>query len=191
MMLLRVIALPLLILLTSCTAILVETTDEQGIRENPTERTAGAVVEDKSIETKIAVNMKSQQPAFRESHFDVKSYNGVVLMVGQVQSEALRRQATDIASRASAKIKRIHNELEVGENSSMLKRTSDNWIATKVRTKLIANRDVPADQIDVITENGAVYLMGLVSEAEGDNAANVAREVAGVTRVVKVFEYLN
>ncbi len=180
-----------LTLLASCTSILVQTTGGQGIQEDPTERTAGAVVEDQSIETKIVVNMKSLEPAFRDANFHVFSHNGVVLLVGQVPSQALKARATEIASAASIKIKRIHNELEVVDNTNLLRRGNDTWIATRIKTLLIADSDVPAGQVRVITENGAVYLMGLISQTQGDIAANRARNVSGVTKVVKVFEYIN
>jgi len=159
--------------------------------EDPTERTTGAIVEDRSIETKIAVNMKAEDPAFRATSFNVVSHNGVVLLVGQVESNELKAKATEIASRASAKIKRIHNELEVSGRTGLISQGNDTWIATKVRTLLFANGEIPSDQVRVIVENGAVYLMGIISQGEGDNAANVARNVSGVTKVVKVFEYLS
>ena len=181
----------LFFLTTSCTTILVEATGEQGISEDPTERTAGARVEDQSIETKVIVNMKSQEPAFRKANFDVISHNGVVLLVGQVASEQLKNRASEIASQASSKIKRIHNELEVAGKTGLLARSNDTWIATKVRTQLLANKEVPSGQVRVIAENGAIYLMGIIDQASGDNAALLARNVSGVTRVVKVFEYLN
>lgn len=177
--------------LSSCTTILVETTGDAGIQEDPTERTAGAVVEDQSIETKILVNMKSQEPAFRNSRLQVVSYNGVVLMVGQVATETLKAKATEIASQASTKIKRIHNELEVTSNTSFLTRGNDAWIGTKARTLLMTSDEVPSSQVRVITENGSIYLMGLINQSQGDRAANLVRNVAGVNRVVKVFEYIN
>lgn len=180
-----------LLLTTSCTTILVETTGEQGISEDPTERTAGARVEDQSIETKVVVNMKSQEPEFRKANFNVVSHNGVVLLVGQVASNELKNRASEIASQASTKIKRIHNELEVAGKTSLLARSNDTWIATKVRAQLLANKSVPSGQVRVIAENGAVYLMGIIDQSSGDNAALLARNVSGVTKVVKVFEYLN
>ena len=178
-------------LITSCTTILVKTTGEQGISEDPAERTAGARVEDQSIETKVIVNMKSQEPEFRKANFNVISHNGVVLMVGQVVSNELKNKASEIASQASSKIKRIHNELEIAGKTSLIARSNDAWIATKVRTLMLTNSDVPFRQIRVVTENGAVYLMGLIDQSNGDNAARLARNVSGVTRVIKVFEYIN
>ena len=179
------------LLITSCTTILVETTGEQGISEDPAERTAGARVEDQSIETKVIVNMKSQEPEFRKANFNVISHNGVVLLVGQVVSNELKNKASEIASQASSKIKRIHNELEIAGKTSLIARSNDAWIATKVRTLMLTNSGVSFRQIRVVAENGAVYLMGLINQSNGDNAARLARNVSGVTRVVKVFEYIN
>lgn len=179
------------LLLTSCTTILVETTGDQGLQEDPTQRSAGAIVDDQSIETRVLVNLKSQEPMFRDSRLQVVSYNGVVLIVGQVATEELKARATAIASQASSKIKRIHNELEVRNNSSLLARSNDAWIGTKARTVLMTSDEVPSSQVQVIAENGSIYLMGLISQAEGDRAANLVRNVSGVNRVVKVFEYIN
>ena len=184
------VAALLLVMSTGCTSILVATTDENGMQENPGVRTAGTIVEDESIETKVTVNMKSMEPAFRDAHFNVVSHNGVVLMVGQVQSEALKIRAGQIAAEASAQVRRVHNELEVAGQTTLLSRTNDSWISTKVRTQMASNKDVPSGQIRVITENGVVYLMGMLSQAQGDRAALLARNIAGVSRVVKVFEYI-
>jgi len=179
-----------LILNAGCTSILVATTDENGLQEEAGVRTAGTIVEDESIETKVEVNMKSMEPAFRDAHFNVISHNGVVLLVGQVQSEALKIRAGQIAAEASAQVRRVHNELEVAGQTTLLARTNDSWLSTKVRTQMAANSDVPSGRIRVVTENSVVYLMGMVSQAEGDRAALLARNVAGVSRVVKVFEYI-
>ena len=178
-------------LMTGCTTLLSEATGPEGIQENPGKRTTGARIEDQFIETKVAVNLKSQEPAFKNANFDVISHNSVVLLVGQIQSEQLKRRATEIASQASSKIKRIHNEMEVIGKTGLLSRSNDAWISTKVRTQLAVDESVPSGQVKVITENGSVFLMGMVSQQQGDNAAALARNVSGVTRVVKVFEYIN
>ncbi|MBT6056964.1 MAG: BON domain-containing protein, partial [Gammaproteobacteria bacterium] len=144
----------LMLVTTSCTSILVRTTGGQGIEEDPTERTAGAVVEDQSIETKIAVNLRSFEPDFRQANVQVVSHNGVVLLIGQVGSENLKSRATEISAEASTKIKRIHNELEVAGQTSLISRSNDTWIATKVRTLMLANSEIPSSQVRVIAENG-------------------------------------
>ena len=75
-----------MILTTACSTILVNTTNREGIQENPTRRTPGAIVEDQSIETIVAVNLKADNLAFRETRFNVISHNGIVLLVGQIQA---------------------------------------------------------------------------------------------------------
>ena len=179
-----------MILTTACSTILVNTTSREGIKENPARRTPGAIVEDQSIETIVAVNLKADNLAFRETRFNVVSHNGIVLLVGQIESNAMKQKATEIISKASSKIKRIHNELEITEKKGILSRGNDTWIATKVRALMLANEEISANQVRVIVENGAVYLMGILTESEGDTAANVARNVVGVTKVIKVFEYI-
>ena len=178
------------VLATSCSTILVNTTNKDGIQENPARRTAGAVIEDQSIETIVAVNLKADNQAFREARFNVVSHNGVVLLVGQIQNQSLKQKATEIIAKASSKIKRIHNELEISEKRGILSRGNDSWIATKVRTLILANEEVPSNQVKVTVENGVVYLMGILTESEGDKAATVARNVVGVKKVIKVFEYV-
>ena len=178
------------VLATSCSTILVNTTNKDGIQENPARRTPGAVIEDRSIETIVAVNLKADNQSFREARFNVVSHNGVVLLVGQIQNQLLKQKATEIISKASSKIKRIHNELEISDKRGFLSRGNDSWIATKVRTLILASDEVPSNQVKVTVENGVVYLMGILTEAEGNKAANVARNVVGVKKVIKVFEYV-
>ena len=178
------------VLATSCSTILVNTTNKDGIQENPARRTPGAVIEDRSIETIVAVNLKADDQAFREARFNVVSHNGVVLLVGQIQNQSLKQKATEIISKASSKIKRIHNELEISEKRGILSRGNDSWIATKVRTLILANDEVPSNQVKVTVENGVVYFIGNLNEAEGNKAAKLARNVVGVKKVTKVFEYV-
>lgn len=186
----RVVLMTLLLSTTACTTVLTQTTGERGIQEDPYLRTAGTVVEDESIETKVAVNMRSINTAFREASFNVISHNGVVLLVGQIQSEDLKQQATNIASEASVHVRRVHNEMEVAGRRSLLSRSNDTWLATKVRTQLSANDGINANRMRVVANNGTIYLMGIVDRQEGDRATSLARSVGGVLRVVNVFEYL-
>lgn len=186
--------LPLLLLTGllsgGCATILTETTGEQGFEEDPTRRTAGTVVEDESVETRVLVNLRSREPEFRDASINVVSHNGILLLVGQVQSESLIERATEIAADTSSHIRRIHNELEVAGRRSLLSRSNDSWLATKVRTQLAFNEDIDADRIRVIANAGRIYLMGIVDREQGTRIARLARNVGGVSRVVTAFEYL-
>ena len=186
---LPLIVLPLL--LASCAPFLAGTRSEEGIEEDVTQRTAGAIITDESIESRIRINLEAQEPALEEANINVTAHNGVVLLVGQAPTPELKRRAVEIASEASTRIRRIHDEIEVTGNTGFLSRGNDALISTRVRTLLLtSDMDLDAD-VRVITENGAVYLMGVIDREQGDEVAARISDVSGVTRVVKVFEYLN
>ncbi len=182
--------LPLL-LNASCTAILVETTGGEGMREDVTERSVGGVITDETIETRIRVNLASEEGVLGDANIDVTAHRGIVLLVGQVPSPELKQRAVEIASESSTQIRRIHDELEVTGNTSLLTRGNDALISTRVRALLLTNESISDANIRVVTENSAVYLLGVVSREHGDRAAALVSDVGGVTRVVKVFEYIN
>ena len=175
--------------LNGCTSIVSATTSEP-IELNPGKRTLGARVDDNQIETIAKVNISKAHERLKESPIKVDSYNAVVLLTGQVGSAELR----DLAGRTVTNIhsvRQVHNELQVGQPLPMLRRTKDTWLGTKVKTKLLANRDVEGRRIRVITEDGAVYLMGLVSRAEADRITDIVRHTGGANKVVRVFEYID
>ncbi|MGI9251468.1 MAG: BON domain-containing protein [Pseudohongiellaceae bacterium] len=186
---LLVVVLSLAVL--SCKTVAGTIAGEGGITENPSRRTTGTIVEDEALETKIGVNLDSWEPALKDANIDVLSHNGVVLLVGQVPTQELKDRATEIAAETSRKIKRIHNELEIGESISFGKQTSDTWVNTKIRTQFYANNEVPSGQVRHVVENGVAYLFGIVTIEQGERAASVTRNVSGVNRVVKLFEYIN
>lgn len=165
-----------------------------GFKDEPFEdtkgqRSTGNSFDDEIIETKSLVNLDKANPELAQAHVTVTSYNGVVLLAGQVPSEELRQKAADVVSWIGG-IKRVHNELNVSGNTSSLVRSNDAWISTKIKTKLLADSKIEGTRIKVVTENGVVYLMGLLTRAEGDMAADVARKTAGVQKVVRIFEYI-
>lgn len=177
-----------LIWLSGCTAI-VSATSEGPIQEDPGERTLGAAIDDQIIETKALVNIRAADPALDNANIDAVSYNGILLLIGQVPSETLRQQAATIAANIK-RVRRVHNELIVTGKTSLLVRSNDAWLSTKVRSKLAFSDKLDSGRIKVVTENGVVYLMGIVSGQEADIAADLVRQTNGVQRVVRVFEYL-
>jgi osmotically-inducible protein OsmY len=159
------------------------------IEEDPGERTFAQQMTDESIETKALVNINAADEAYDQAHLSVVSYNGFLLLVGQVPSEALKALATDVTRDLEA-VRRIYNELEVGPETSAGTRTNDTWITTQVKSKLLASSDTPGRRVNVVTENAVVYLMGLLTAAEADRSALEAAEVKSVTRVVQLFEII-
>lgn len=177
------------IFLCSCVSI-IDATTSKPIEEDPGERSMGSSLDDSHIETVIAVNLRKADPALREAHIDVTSYNGVVLLTGQVASDDNRSAASDVANRVK-RVRQVHNELSVSGATSILARSNDSWLTTKIKTKLLFTANLNSGHIKVITENGVIYLMGLTTRAEADTAVDVARNTSGVQKVVRVFEYLD
>ncbi len=159
------------------------------IEEDPGERTLGQQMTDESIETKAKVNINAADEGYGGAHLSVVSFNGFVLLVGQVPSEELKTLATDVV-RKIEDVRRIYNELEVREATGAGARTNDTWITTRVKSKLLASSDTPGRRVKVVTENSVVYLMGLLTEAEAERVALEAAEVGVVERVVQLFELI-
>ena len=177
-----------LLLLQGCSSIISAVTPGP-IEEDKDERTTGAYLDDEIIETKALVNIDKADPELAQAHVIVTSYNGVVLLAGQVGTNDLRQLAATTVAKIG-NVRRVHNELSVAGNTTMVARSNDAWITTKVKTKLYTNSETEGGRIKVVTENGVVYLMGLVTREEGDRAADIARKTAGVQKVVRIFEYI-
>ncbi|MDK1023311.1 MAG: BON domain-containing protein [Gammaproteobacteria bacterium] len=160
------------------------------ISEDYGKRTAGALLDDQSIENRSHANIANAAPELRKAHIVVVSFNGVVLLAGQVASNELRNLA-ETTVKNIRKVRLVHNEITVSGPTSMVARSNDTWLTTKVKSRLIGSKNVRANRIKVVTENGVVYLMGLVTRDEADAAVRVARKTYGVQKIVKVFEYIN
>ncbi|WP_017937206.1 BON domain-containing protein [Zestomonas thermotolerans] len=124
------------------------------------------------------------------SHIVITSYNGVVLLAGQTPREELKGLAEQ-AARTVRGVKKVYNELQVLPPTSALARSNDSLITTKVKAQMLADANVPSTRIKVITENGIVYLLGVVSRQEANAATNAAQSVSGVQKIVRLFQYTN
>ncbi len=178
-----------LLALSGCGSLLA-TMEVDTIEEDEGERTWGSFVEDDRIETKARVNIHAADQAFDDGHFNIVSYNGYVLLAGQVPSEALKAKATDVL-REIRGVRRIYNELEVAAPSSAMTRTSDTWITAKVKSFLLGNPDIEGTRVKVVTEDGVVYLMGLATAAEAARITEQASGISGVQKVVRLFELID
>lgn len=166
------------------------TMEAEPIEEEEGERTMGRWLEDESIETKAMVNVRAANDAFDKAHLVIVSYNGYVLIAGQVSTQALKDQATGVVKEVRG-VRRIYNELEVAAPSSGMTRTSDTWITSKVKSFMLASGDIQGNRVKVVTENGVVFLMGLATRTEAERIAAEAADTSGVQRVVKLFELLD
>lgn len=172
--------------LQGCSSIISATTDDT-FEEKPAERSTGGFIDDEIIETKALVNIDKASDELAQSHIVVVSFNGIVLLAGQVKSEELRQMAADAVSKLN--VRRVHNEITVAGASSMVARSNDAWITSKLKSKILVDGDIDGSNIKVVTENGVVYLMGVVSKQEAEKVTEIARTTSGVQKVVRIFEY--
>ncbi|MBW5802871.1 BON domain-containing protein [Coxiella endosymbiont of Ornithodoros amblus] len=123
-----------------------------------------------------------------QSHISVSVFNNIALLVGQAKTVTLYDRAYQITTKAPY-VRRIHNEITIAIPASAIQRANDSWITTKVRTAMLGKPGLSSSNLKVVTENKIVYLMGIASPRQAAMAAEVARRISGVEKVVKVFEY--
>ena len=149
-------------------------------------RTAGIYIEDETIEWKILAALRQDN---RGAHVNATSYNRHVLLTGQAPTEDEKKRVESVA-RGIANVREVTNELQVAGASSLASRGNDALVTSNVKARMVNNKRFSPSHVKVVTEAGVVYLMGIVTPDEGEAAAEVARTTAGVSSVVKVFEYL-
>ncbi len=151
-------------------------------------RTTGTLVEDQTIEVKALKAIRNDAELNEQAHMNVISYNTIVLVTGETPTDAMRQRAMELVKGVD-KVTHVYNELTIAAPSSLVSRSSDSYITTKVKTQLFADQNVSGVQFKVVTEKGVVYLMGIVSRAEAEIATEIARQTGGVQKVVKLFQY--
>jgi len=151
-------------------------------------RSSGAYIDDEVIEDKMLIRLGEKLDA--RAHVNITSYNRVVLLTGEVPDEPAKRVAEDVA-KTQGNVRNVVNELVVGPYTAFSSRSSDTVITSKVKARFVDGRKFSANHVKVVTENGVVFLMGLVKPQEAVDATEIARNTSGVQRVVKVFEYIN
>ncbi|MDB2705315.1 BON domain-containing protein [Pseudomonadota bacterium] len=178
--------LPLLVLQGCATAVV--TGAATGVSIAHDRRSTGAVIDDQGIEFKASYALFSNKEIYDQSHINITSYNGNVLITGETPSEDLK-QKVSAEVKAIDKVRRIHNELFISAPSALPSRSSDTWITSKIKAKLAAEKGVDPFYVKVVTEHGIVYLMGILSHAEAEKVISIVTQAAGVQRVIKIFEY--
>jgi len=148
-------------------------------------RTSGAQIDDQTIEVK-GIKRVNETIGDRGS-VSVTSYNHIVLLTGTVTNEA-DKTAVERAVGAIESVRSVVNEVAIGTAASFGNRSSDTLVTSKVKASFVDAKDLQVNAFKVVTERGVVYLMGRVTEREANRAADIARGVSGVTKVVKVFE---
>ena len=150
-------------------------------------RTTGAYVEDQSIEVKAESQIASQLG--EKVHINVISFNRNVLITGEARDEEGKKKAEMIV-KGLENVRNVTNEVVVGMISAMSSRVNDAYLTSKVKARMLADNKFPVQYVKVFTEDSVVFLMGMVTRKEGEQAVEIARNTEGVSKVVKVFEYV-
>jgi len=156
-------------------------------------RSIGNIIDDGGIELIVKQQIYNETDINKDDHIKVVSNNGIVLLVGETTTEKNRARATEIAQSVNG-VRQVHNELEVRFETSLGARFDDSYLNTKINTALLTKNPVHGfdpTRINVTTVRDIAYLMGLVTREEGEAVANVVRNVGGIAKVVKVFEYID
>jgi osmotically-inducible protein OsmY len=150
-------------------------------------RTSGIQLEDEAIELKAANRIREMMGS--RAHISITSYNRQVLISGEAPNAQDRDYAAKLVGEVE-NVRKVVNELVVAPNSSLTDRSTDALITAKVKAQMVDSKDIFASAYKIVTERGVVYLMGRVTQREADRATEVARQVSGVKKVVRIFEIL-
>ena len=159
--------------------------------DNVVRRSTGTVLNDQALEYSVIDNIYSDPGFSEKDHIKVEVHEGVVLLAGETVSEENRVLATKLAEE-SRLTKRVVNDLQVGEQAGLGTMLDNSWLSTKVNSILITENPLPgndAARVKVVSSRNTVYLMGLVTRKEGDEIAEIVRNIGGVEKVVKIFDY--
>ena len=175
--------------LGGCAALLVGGVMAGAVMVVTDRRTSGAQLNDEGIEIRSANRLKEK---FGErGNFSVTSYNGRVLLTGEVAGNSDKLAAEQLVFQVE-NVKAVINELTIATSTSTLKeRSNDTLITSLVKSGLIEAKELPSNAFKVVTERGVVYLMGRVTQREADRGTEVARSVSGVVKVVRSFEIIS
>ncbi len=172
--------------LQGCVPVLIGAGGAAAVTSLEDRRSTGTQLDDESIEVR-ASNRLSDRFGDR-AHFNVTSYNRIALVTGEVADERSRDEAEKIVL-AVPSVRGVTNDLQIAGISSLASRANDSYLTSKVRGRLLDTKRVSPVHVKVVTEAGVVYLMGVVTEPEADEAVEIARTTGGVRKVVKAFEY--
>lgn len=152
-------------------------------------RTIGTQLDDTTLELRIGSNLAQDEQLKEQARVIAVVYHNSILLIGQTPSESLKQKAQEIAFNIAGS-RQIYNEIRSGQPIGITTITKDSWITSMVRSKLLTSNQVPSGNVKVITENGEVFLLGLVTEQEANAAAKIASTISGVDRVTTVFSYI-
>lgn len=177
------------LLLQGCVGAVVVGSAAVGTKAATDPRTVGTQVDDSTLELRVNSALSKDEQIKKQARINVTAYQGKVLLTGQAPTTDLSSRAKQIAVGVDGATE-VFNEIRQGQPIGLGTASSDTWITTKVRSQLLSSDQVKSSNVKVTTENGEVFLMGLVTEREGRAAADMASRVSGVKHVTTAFTIL-
>ena len=174
--------------LQSCIPLIIGAGVGAGVMMAEDRRSSGTVLEDKTVEIKAGNRITEKYG--EQVNINVTSFNRFVLLSGQAPTDEIKQDVSVLVLEVP-NVRNIQNEIVVAGISSKTSRASDALLTSRVKGRLAQNKEVSANNVKVVSENGTVFLMGLVTRAEAETASQTAATTSGAQRVVKVFEYLD
>lgn len=178
-----------ILMLEGCIGAVVISTAAVAIKAATDPRTLGTQVDDGTLEARVSNALAKNQQLTKEAHIVNTAYRGKILLTGQAPTPELAECAKQITMNVDY-TSDVYNEIRQGQPVSLARTSLDIWITAKIRSLLLTNDTVKSSHVKVTTENGEVFLLGMVSNAEGKAAAEIASTVNGVKHVTTAFVYL-
>jgi osmotically-inducible protein OsmY len=175
------------VLASGCAPIVVGAAAAGGVAVAVDRRTADTQLADERIE--FTASKWIGEKILEQGHVNIVSYNKLVLLTGETTTEALKQEVGKLAAGATG-VKDVVNEIAIGPLAPLTSRSNDAYLTSVIKARFVGEQKFNPLHVKVVTENGTVYLLGLVTRKEADDATNIARHVSGVKRVVRVFEYI-
>ncbi len=174
-------------MLNGCIPLLVGGAATTGVLVAEDRRSVGSVTEDQEIEFRIAERVRD---SYRDKiHINATSYNRIVLLTGEVPTEEVKAEIEKTVASIN-NVRGVQNEMSVGLTSSLSNRAHDSLVTSKVKARFVDAAKFQPNHVKVVTERGVVYLLGLVTREEAEQAVEIARTTSDVKKVVKVFQYI-
>ncbi|WP_367680302.1 division/outer membrane stress-associated lipid-binding lipoprotein [Candidatus Fukatsuia anoeciicola] len=177
------------LLLQGCISAIVIGSTTIAIKSVTDPRTIGTQIDDGTLEIRITNALNKDQQLKKNARVIVTVYQGKILLTGQALKISLSNRAKQIASHTEG-IHEIYNEIRQGKPINLTTVSLDAWITTKINFQLLASNLVKLSNIKIITENGEVFLLGLVTKQEGQSAARIASKISKVKHVTTAFTFI-
>jgi osmotically-inducible protein OsmY len=174
---------------TGCTALAVGTVGAAATTSATDRRTVGTQIDDKTTQSRVRSAINDIPLVKEQAAVSVDVYNGQVLLTGQAPLQTMINDVETTAVKVQNVLK-VHNQVRLGQPIPATSTMNDVWLASKIKTIMLADENIPLFKLDLVVEDSEVFIMGLLTKQEAAAAVEAARNVSGVTKVIRVMELI-